>query len=395
MPARARVGYGGGTRRRRDSAGDPAWPFQGKGADPSSPDALADAEGVDRLLAVLVDSLPALISYVDADQRYRWVNRTYEATFGRARDDIVGRRVVEVLGEPGYAFIRPHLERALAGEAVEWEATIDVGGGVPRHAHYVPHRDADGTVQGCFVLVTDVSLLRRGDEARRRTERLAALGTLAAGIAHEVSNPAASILATAQLGRTLLDAPDAREALGAALEKIAAEAARCGRIVHSVLAFADQGPTERRAHDLNVVVARAVDLVRAAGRSRDVALRFAPAADLPAVDVNDSELTQVVINLLDNAVRAGSRRIVVSTEARPHEVALIVTDDGAGIPPEDLSRVFDPFFTTRAQRGGTGLGLSISYGIVTRHGGILHIDSAAGRGTTVSALLPIGAAAPC
>jgi signal transduction histidine kinase len=244
-------------------------------------------------------------------------------------------------------------------------------------------------VQGCFVLATDVSVIRRVEETRRRTERLAALGTMAAGIAHEVSNPAASILAAAEMARTMLDAPDAREALDAVLQKIAAEATRCGRIVQSVLSFADAQATERRAHDLNVVVAQAVDLVGASATSRDVVVRFMPAPDLPAVVANDSELTQVVINLLDNAVHAESTCVTVRTETRPHGVALVVSDDGVGIPSGDVSRVFDPFFTTRSQRGGTGLGLSISHAIVARHGGELHIESTEGRGTTVTATLPV------
>jgi two-component system NtrC family sensor kinase len=178
-----------------------------------------------------------------------------------------------------------------------------------------------------------------------------------------------------------------REALDGVLAKIAAEATRCGRIVRSVLSFADTQVTERRAHDLNALVSRAVDLAR--GAAATSAVTFVPAPGLPPVVMNDSEMTQVVINLVDNSLRADSSRVIVRTEVHVEGVALVVEDDGVGIPSADLSRVFDPFYTTRSQRGGTGLGLSISHAIVARHGGELHIESTEGCGTTVVAVLPV------
>jgi PAS domain S-box-containing protein len=232
-------------------------------------------------------------------------------------------------------------------------------------------------------------------EARLRTsERLASIGTLAAGVAHEINNPIAGILATAELASASLGEPGASGRLARLLEHMVAEAQRCGRIVKSVLQFARAEPTERWPHDLNDVARRVGDIARAAVEAAGADLRLALAPVLPAVPMNPTEIEQVTINLVRNAVQAGARRVEIRTDARDGRVRLRVADDGRGIPEADAPRIFEPFFTSRREEGGTGLGLSVVHGIVAAHGGTVGVESRPGEGTVVSVELPVRGAPP-
>ena len=253
--------------------------------------------------------------------------------------------------------------------------TIDVTELARIQQELARHRDHLGE------LVAERTLeLERSYEALRRSERLAAVGTFAAGIAHQINNPVGAILLAGQFA---LEDPGDRERVESALRDITADARHCGRIVRSVLEFA-QGPTEApRPCDLNQIARDGVLELLADAAERGAALRLDLDPELPQVAGSEAALEQVLANLVYNAIEAGAAEIVIGTRQAPGGVALVVRDDGQGIPDENLDRIFDPLFTTRASLGGTGLGLALARGVVEALGGAIEVKSRPSEGTEI------------
>ncbi len=251
-------------------------------------------------------------------------------------------------------------------------------------------RDGDGQPTQVLSIALDVTKEVAIEERLRQAERLTSIGTLAAGIAHEINNPLASVLMTAQLlRRRVKDSKD-----DALLLNLIEDAKRCGRIVRSVQKFARQDPSERAPLDLNVVIRSATELSRAHVRHAGVDLQLTLAEDLPPVIGDPTELEQVVLNLIANAAHASAagQAIQVGTAAGRDGVVLTVSDSGCGMPPDVQRHAFDPFFTTRMHEGGTGLGLSVVHGIVEDLQGRIDLDSEVGRGTIFTITLPTASA---
>ncbi|MDH3497650.1 MAG: ATP-binding protein [Gemmatimonadota bacterium] len=230
---------------------------------------------------------------------------------------------------------------------------------------------------------------RRGEALARelaRQERLSSLGQMAAGLAHEIKNPLGSIQGASELLAGEEAADGRRRDLFDILVK---ESKRLGRVVDHFLGFARPRPLHLGPVDIGALVGRVAAQTEIESSRRDVRVEPRVAAGLPPIQADAEQLHQVLLNVVLNAVEASTSGGVVTVEARREprgEVALTVADDGAGIAPADLPRVFDPFFTTRER--GTGLGLSISHAIVQDHGGTISIESTPGRGTRATILLP-------
>lgn len=224
------------------------------------------------------------------------------------------------------------------------------------------------------------------------SEKLASVGTLAAGVSHEINNPIGVIANKVQILRYRVQDGDAKEKLLAELDVIEKHARRVSQITAGLLTFSREQPFELRPLDLAVLLREAADLVRVPFRAAQVEL-FCDAVSWPGVDVRGSanHLLQVLINILLNAKDASSpgSSVHMDNQLQGDEVVIQITDRGCGIPPEHLAKVFDPFFTTKDVDKGTGLGLAISHGIVERHRGRIEIDSEVGRGTTFRVVLPI------
>ena len=221
------------------------------------------------------------------------------------------------------------------------------------------------------------------------------LGTFAAGVAHEINNPVGAILLGSEIAleRERETAPQGHAAQ--ALQRIADHARRCGAIVGSMLAFAAQGRSERRRHDVNQLVQRAARLVQGYARERGARLRLACTPELPPIVGNGVEIEQVFVNLLRNAMESGRAplSIEITTERTPHGVCARVRDDGDGIPEHTRERVFEPFFSTKGGSGGTGLGLAIARRIVADHGGEIRVEDCA-AGTCFAVELPCAGRGP-
>ncbi len=228
-------------------------------------------------------------------------------------------------------------------------------------------------------------------EQLRHSERLAAVGTLAAGIAHEINNPLGLIMLSAEQVLQQMAESNEQRMIAPYLQEIVANTRRCGQIVKSVLRFARRNePAEHCPSDINVVVRSSVALTRpyAAHLNCVVDVQLHPGP--PSVLLNVVELEQVFVNLIRNAIESAGTppRVSIATEVVGSRVRITVRDNGPGVSDEDRSRIFDPFYTTRQAAGGTGLGLSLAYGIISDHGGTIQVGKVTSGGTTMIVELP-------
>lgn len=237
---------------------------------------------------------------------------------------------------------------------------------------------------------------RSSREVLRQTEKLAGMGSMLAGMAHELNNPLSVVMGEAALLRAHVGVGEGRDRLG----RIIAATERAARIVHNFLSIARHRPRDFEPTRLEDVVRAALEVFGHQMRVDGVELRLDLAPGLPPLVADAHQLQQVVINLLSNAqhaLRQSSGRRVLAVSARldaPGEcVVLEIRDTGPGIPPEVLGRIFDPFFTTKAASGGTGLGLSLCRTIVEEHRGTIHAESVPGEGSSFLLRFPVTAAA--
>jgi len=233
----------------------------------------------------------------------------------------------------------------------------------------------------------DIATLRRMNDRLMHTEKLASIGTLSAGIAHEISNPLAAIKSMVEIlkSKESMDSESAKQ-----LDTIAKQLDRLSTITREMLDFAVAKSDSRTITDINEVVASSLRLVGFDSSFRDVGIEIHLAGDLPKIHCNPDQMQQVIVNLLLNARQAIENDGIIEIETRDSDAWVIieVRDTGCGIPEEDASRIFDPFFTTKADTGGTGLGLAVSYGIIQSHKGSLEAVENIPRGTILRISLP-------
>jgi PAS domain S-box-containing protein len=333
---------------------------------------------------------------VDPHGRIVSVNGKAEELFGYARSELIGQPV-EMLMPDRYRDAHPRHRREYfasprsrpMGRGLDLAGRRKDGSEFPIEISLSPIETDEGPQS--VALVTDITQRLAVERASRQAERLASLGSLSAGIAHEINNPIGII--TSRIELMLIDA--AEHALPPAavddLHVLHRNAMRVASIAQRFLSFARQSPAERSSVDLNRVVAQTVELVeRQIGEG--VRIVAALAAASPPILGHANALQQVLLNLIMNArdAMAGTGEIQIATGVSPEQperIWLRVTDTGPGIPPEAMSRIFDPFYTTKAS--GTGLGLSVSYGIIRDHSGTVDVESSLGKGTTFVLSFPI------
>lgn len=229
------------------------------------------------------------------------------------------------------------------------------------------------------------------------SEKLASIGTLAAGVSHEINNPIGVITGKVQVLRYRVQDGDPAEKLLADLDVIDKHARRIVSITAGLLQFSREAPFELRPVDVPALLREAADLVRVPYRAASVELEVAPAPLQAGTTVlgSGNHLLQVLINILLNAKDASpeNSRVALSSSCSATELVVEIVDHGVGIPSEHLGKIFDPFFTTKDVDKGTGLGLAISHGIVERHRGRIEVDSEPGKGTRFRVVLPVQAGA--
>ena len=260
-----------------------------------------------------------------------------------------------------------------------------------------PLLDDRGAAQGVVVTLKDVSPRRDQQERLLRAARLADIGQLAAGVAHEINTPLASIALRAEsLLRSASDprlvAIDSFKNFPRYLKTIDEEIFRCKRIIGSLLDFSRVRKPEVKESDLNALAERAADLVGHQMKLKQVTISLKLDPTLPRIPADEGQLRQALIALLMNALDAtpsGGRVEIETRREGADSVALTVADSGMGIPRENLDKIFSPFFTTKPVGQGTGLGLAICHGIVSSHGGEIQVESEIDKGTRLSLVLPV------
>jgi two-component system NtrC family sensor kinase len=355
----------------------------------------ADDAALERALTRLtVDTLPVGLYVVDHEYRIVMWNRKRETgTQGLRRSDVLGRPVFEVLHRHPIAALREEFDRVLrTGETIESEQEVHAGGDVRIYrTTRLPMRLDGERVSHVITIGEDVTETRAMQRAMHQTEKLAAVGQLAAGVMHEINNPLATIGAcvaaiSSRLGTAV--EPVVREYL----DIIEAEVGRCTNIVDGLLDFsrAGRGSENRTPLDLNALLERTLFLLKHHQRFRRLKVETYFANDAPQVMGNGERLIQAVMAILLNAADAtgGHGTVTISTKHEAPWMVAELADDGPGIPPEVLPKIFEPFYTTKGPSRGTGLGLAICYGIVSDHHGRLDVQSEPGR-TVFRLALPV------
>lgn len=349
----------------------------------------------------LFELAPYGIYALDADGCFTELNEAAEEILQRPAAEVFRLHFSEVVDPADLATAEQAFRSVVAGDADDLVIELHIvrpTGERRLLTLTVTSLRADGR-SGLYGIARDVTDERVRMRHLRRIERLASIGTLVSGVAHELNNPLTSIKSFSQLMLYDEHGPELREAL----EIIHREADRAARVVADLrtLARGSQDVPRSDTVDLNEIARHVVRLRAYALSTHAVELREDLAEALPPVRGARSELEQVVINLVVNAEQAmtsgwdGTRRLILRTRASDTGVVLSVVDSGPGIAAEHLARIFDPFWTTKPPGEGTGLGLSLVHSIVTEHGGSIHVESEPGRGAAFTLMLPpAGAAGP-
>lgn len=337
---------------------------------------------------LLVEVSPDAI-FVTRDDRIVFVNNVALRLFGaKTPEEMIGRSPLDFIHPDFQAItrdrIKPLIEGGQSGPLLEEKfirldgATIDVEVAAVRFV------DREGPA--IQVVLRDITERRRLQEQLRRTERIAELGTLASGMAHEIGTPMNVILGRAEylMERT------SDETLKKGLKTIVTQVERITRVMNQLLAFARRRPVNRLPVDLRKVLSDCLEIFHERLSRHGIRVDIDADDALPPVEADADQISQVLLNLIINAVHAmpdgGSLRFNVT--GAEGTVTLAVSDTGHGIAKEDMAKIFDPFFTTKEVGKGTGLGLTVVKGIMEEHGGSISAQSEPGRGTTFTVTLP-------
>ena len=325
---------------------------------------------------------------VDREGKIRLVNLAGERLLGCKEEEVLDSRLEEVLGF-GAEIVRDSLERELAYSGEEIVVERERGERIPLGMSISPLRGEGGKVNGAVVMLSDLRETRALEEERRKLDRLAFLGEISAVMAHEIRNPLAGMGAGIQHLQTKFEEGDERhEALG----RILREGERVNRIIEDILLISRPPHLNLAPCDISEVIGEVVREWEAKAREKGVEIRQYSASGLPLVKGDKMRLHQALSNLVSNGIEAmpggGELSITATAPAADGDyIEVEIRDTGVGIKQEDLGRIFEPFWSTKAR--GTGLGLPITRGIVTEHGGEVEVDSEEGSGTKFVVRLPL------
>ena len=340
-------------------------------------------------LRLIADEVPAGIAYLDAEQRFQFVNARFAAAYGCEPDALLGLPCHDVLNPETMAASQPHFDRAKKGEMGDFDMKIRLPDGreLDIRTFLRPERALHGRVPGFYVLSINTTRQRRADAALLQAQKMDALGALSSGVAHDFNNLLMVILGNLLPLSERVDASLAEELIDPAIR-----AARRGAdLTKRLLAVARRQTLEPRPTDIDEVVSGLAKLLRPI-LPQSVELRIASRGAPRAAFVDPAQLETALLNLAINARDAMKGRGVISilTEDDPDRdmIRIVFEDDGPGVPPDIRERVFEPFFTTKAEGQGAGLGLSMVYGFVEQSRGHIAVGTAASGGARFEIGLP-------
>jgi two-component system NtrC family sensor kinase len=350
----------------------------------------------------IIDSLPLGLYVIDREYRIQAWNRKRETGMqGVSREEAIGRTIFEILHRQPPEMLRREFDDVFTTGRIQEYQMESLATGELRTYRItkIPMRLGDSAVTHVITIGEDVTDWKEAQQRFAQAEKLAAIGQLAAGVMHEINNPLATIAACAEsLGFKLEDVkkagsaipPDANEYL----QIIDNEVSRCKQIVDGLLDFSRPKQALKERVSLNEVIERTLLLLKHHVRFKKLTVHTELDAELaPVPQANNEQLVQVFMALLLNAMDAVGDRGTITVRTRKgttveEGVVAEVVDQGHGIARSELSKIFEPFYTTKAPGRGTGLGLSICYGIIQEHGGRIEVDSALGQGSTFRVILP-------
>ena len=354
-----------------------------------------------RFIERIIDSLPVGLYVVDREYRIQAWNRKRETGMqGVSREEALGRTIFEILHRQPAETLRKEFDEVFRSGRIQTMHLESAASGDTRtfRISKIPMRLTDGGITHVIAIGEDVTEWREAQDRFAHAEKLAAIGQLAAGVMHEINNPLATIAACAESLALRID--DMRHD-GAVVPRdgdeylkiIDNEVHRCKRIIDGLLDFSRPKAVTKATTDINDVVEHTLFLVKHHARFKKMRVETVLAESLERVSANREQLVQVFMALLINAVDAMEEQGTITIRTRPgrggrEAVVAEVIDQGVGIARADASKIFEPFYTTKAPGRGTGLGLSICYGIIADHGGRIEVDSTVGAGSTFRILLP-------
>jgi PAS domain S-box-containing protein len=331
------------------------------------------------------------IQITDATGAIIYINPAFERIFGYDKEELIGKNPSVVSsGKHSKRFWGEVWKTILGGDI--WKGDV-VNRNKLGELMYVeliisPIIDPSGKVVGFLGSHRDITEKRHLEEQLIRSQKMENIGTLAAGIAHEVGNPLTSISSLVQVIQRTTDDMFAKNKL----ELVKNQINRIAKIIRELVDFSRPSYYEEKRVDINKIISEAVNITRYGKKARHIQFNLELRPSMPPVFVVPDQLIQVFINIIINALDAIEDReglITVITRSDARTVHTIIKDNGKGIREEDMEKIFDPFFTTKRVGEGTGLGLWVSYGIIKNFGGTITVDSVLGRGTTVTISLPI------
>lgn len=346
-----------------------------------------EIEETKQYLENLLENANDVIYTLDTEQRFTYVNSKVNV-WGYRKDDLLGRPYLALLS-------RRHRGRRLKntldiGAKQVYEVEVMTRMGEPRMVmvSVSPLHGADGEILGVLGIARDMTETKKLEQQIRNSEKLASVGKLAAGVAHEINNPLAGILNCLYNLRKGTLSPARQEEYWVSMED---GVRRVQKIVRQLLDFSQQYEPEFSSTDINQIVDRVLVLTNHLFAPNLIRLETLLGPALPSLMVDRHMIEQVLMNLILNAVQAmkGGGVLTIKTTVAEGVCRVEVSDTGSGIPPSVLPRIFDPFFTTKSEGEGTGLGLSVSLGIAERHGGKILVESEVGKGTTFTLCLPL------
>lgn len=341
----------------------------------------------------LVACFPDIITVLDTVGRYTFVSPRVQEVLGYTAEEFIGLRLEERPHPEDRASLLEFFRRLTSGEipfgAVEYRTTHKNGGWRMVRANASPLTNAEGQIIGVVASARDVTEARQMQAQLLQSEKLAAIGQMVSGVAHELNNPLTAILGVSDLLREkTADEPSRRQA-----EMINKQARRAAELVQGLLMFSRPSPPQTQNVRVTELIARAIELRKAELQARHISVQIDAAAGLPMVEVNPNHLVQVFVNILANAEQAidaardhGQIKVRVVSERGKQEI--LVDDDGPGVPQEIRSKIFDPFFTTHRSTGGAGLGLTIALVIIKEHGGTIEAQASPSGGARFRIVLP-------
>jgi two-component system NtrC family sensor kinase len=343
----------------------------------------------------LIDSFPDLIFVLDNAASYTFVSPRVLEVLGFEPEEIRETELGSRTHPEDRGALRAMYDEILAGRetfaSVEARVRNKKGDWRRLRFHFSPLFDEMDKIDGVIISGRDVTDLKRLEEQLIQAEKLAAMGQMLAGVAHELNNPLTAILGVTEL---LRERSGADETTQRQLELTHRQARRAARIVQNLLEFSRPASPQKKPLDVNVLIERTLQLQEHSLRRNQIEVHFQPQPGLPPVMGDGNQLIQVLLNLVTNAEQAirevrDSGEIYIRLTVRAGRIAVTVQDDGVGIRPEALPRIFDPFYTTKRPGGGTGLGLSICMSIIREHGGNLDAKALPTGGSIFTLALPI------